>query len=102
MVSDTITLWSSDKQTFEVPHEVACMSEVCTRHWPGCMLCVCLQNTIKLCCLLQTIAQMVGDMEEADMVGTCLVSSASECIVINDLHLSMRLAGASAKCPRHC
>ena len=35
MASDTITLWSSDKQTFEVPHEVACMSEVCTRYWPG-------------------------------------------------------------------
>lgn len=32
MASDTITLRSSDKQTFEVPYEVACMSEVCTRH----------------------------------------------------------------------
>lgn len=42
MASDTITLRSSDKQTFEVPHEVACMSE--------------------------TIAQMVGDTEGADMV----------------------------------
>ena len=35
MASATITLWSSDKQTFEVPHEVACMSEVCAKHLPG-------------------------------------------------------------------
>ena len=76
MASDTITLWSSDKQTFEVPHEVACMSEVCTGHWPGCILCVCLQNTMKLCLCLQTIAQMVGDMEGGDMVGSYLASIA--------------------------
>ena len=64
MASDTITVWSSDKQPFEVPHEVACMSEVRIRHWPGCILCVCLQNTKKMHLRCRQLLRWLGTWRE--------------------------------------